>query len=351
MLSASTSPAAEPTVELQFFLGPPRPAGLEIENCRVDPRFALPAALAPRKRGAWIFADLEEGAGGCAAVVLVENDDGWSRHDLSEAKRGGELSGMSWHFVGVVGDEIWAVLDNNVESLGWQLLLVRSSDEGATWAGTRIKKVSYWAAFEHLRMSASGIGRLTIRLDEAYPTEGTTFEPGLYHYRTANGGRSWSEAEWEPDDLRPASSDSAWRSESSLPKKTWQRFVEAVPEDIPPPELGRLRTITWEKRDRECAATVFVDSDVPLDSRWRETQDGKDLTIRLRGLMVEPSFFVREVGGTTLDEIIVSHYPWPADVVHLTLVPPDGVELSNVVTLDGESSLRLDLSAKTGCQH
>jgi hypothetical protein len=149
------------------------------------------------------------------AEAYDENDDVVATSPVIVQDRGGVRTGVSvadprlangeWQFVGTGPrrGEAWGVLDDTLTSRGRAVLLVHTTDSGATWTVTPIDK-PFGAAGEYdsFAMSRDGHGRLTIYV------AGTRQRPrraGFYHFRTTDGGATWSPSpEHERDDLTPA---------------------------------------------------------------------------------------------------------------------------------------------------
>ena len=223
-----------PASGLSVSLGPPQEAARELENphgwdsdCWVTPRFFVSEtkAFAPL-----LFADRNSGPGGCDAVIFVRDDDRWSMHHLVDDEGAPLNLSLAWHYVGSTDTTLWAVLDGNVESMSWELDILHSADRGQTWKWNRLRKIYYMASFDDLRMTDDGRGRLTISLDQDW---GNGLEPGIYIYRTTDFGATWSEPEYEPNELRRASAgpdpEQAWLYPSYSFSEAWEHFVQNVP--------------------------------------------------------------------------------------------------------------------------
>lgn len=243
-----TAPGSEGDAEL-LHLGEPRPAAIEIDGQEIEPRYFVDQgeAFAPS-----IFAGLCASQV-CEPVVLVRGDDErWWVRALESPEGGTAFRGSDWQYVGQgePAGTLWAVVDNEVGSYGWELDLLRSTDGGLTWRHSRLSKVSYWAWFEGLRMSADGRGRLSIWLDDDYPGGTPDTKPrGLYHYRTEDFGLTWSEPIHEANDLQPASTNAVeanrWHRGTAF-MNAWTSFRDSVPAVLPVPLAGSLETIEWQ---------------------------------------------------------------------------------------------------------
>jgi hypothetical protein len=142
-----------------------------------------------------IFGDLRSEDGECQPALLEKSGGRWAALTLQDP----QLDQYGWEYVASDndGNQLVAVLDCQVEAPGWDLVLVASVDGGHTWERrTVLRKVSYLDQFHDLVMSRDGKGRLTLLVGNAVPDES---KEGLYHYRTADGGRTWTGPYHEPN--------------------------------------------------------------------------------------------------------------------------------------------------------
>jgi hypothetical protein len=100
--------------------------------------------------------------------------------------------------------EVWGVLDQEDQgSRGPVVVLAHSLDRGKTWQVGLLPKPCPVAAFYDLIFSPDGRGRVSLVLEKACPDD-PRIKSGLYHYRTTDGGATWSAPIFEPDATRPA---------------------------------------------------------------------------------------------------------------------------------------------------
>jgi hypothetical protein len=113
------------------------------------------------------------------------------------------LNNAEWQFVasGPKSGEAWGVLDDTVTGRGKVVLLAHSTDAGQTWSVSAIDKPFGAGEYDSFSMSADGRGRLTVFVPA---TKDDAKRAGFYHFRTTDGGRTWSRPEHEPDALDPA---------------------------------------------------------------------------------------------------------------------------------------------------
>jgi hypothetical protein len=142
----------------------------------------------------------------------------WLALDFSDPR----LPNAEWQFVatGPAKGEVWGVLDDTLTSRGAIVLLVHSTDSGATWTISPIAKPFESGEYDSFAMDSTGHGRLTIYLA---PTNKHPRRAGFYHFRTTDGGKTWSTPEHESDALEPADevpSDEAPEPLKSVPTQT-----------------------------------------------------------------------------------------------------------------------------------
>jgi hypothetical protein len=132
---------------------------------------------------------------GCKPLVVRKAGGRWMALKAME-------DGHGWMFAakGPGRAEIWAFLDSVQEDRGWDLLILHSTDGGATWKGSGLGKIHYTAEMTDFTLGADGQGCITLRMDDC----ACPIRPGYYRYHTADGGKSWSQPEYVSNDLTPA---------------------------------------------------------------------------------------------------------------------------------------------------
>jgi len=144
-----------------------------------------------------IFGDMRLNVTQSRPAILAKTDDQW----LVLPFEGDLLQQYGWEYVGANHErtEMFAVLDNQIESPGWNLVILASSDGARTWTlRSTLRKVCYYAGFYDFVMDREGKGRLTILLNDDYTDD---IKEGLYHYRTTDAGYIWTGPEYEPNYL------------------------------------------------------------------------------------------------------------------------------------------------------
>ena len=158
------------------------------------------------------------------------------------------LADTDWRYVGAGPGqrEAWGVLDAAVGDGGPTFVLAHSTDGGGTFALATLRKPCPQADVSDFAMTRGGRGRVTLSLDE---TVGPN-HPGLYHYETADGGRTWSaRPRFEPDNMVRA---------------------DSVPDDEQPDpgtDAGKTGKTAWPRRSRRRPAIVTVGTTGPRWSR------------------------------------------------------------------------------------
>ena len=144
-------------------------------------------------------------------LVVARIKGGWMALSMKDAR----LPNAEWQLVatGPASDEIWGVMDDVLNHQGKVILLAHSRDAGKTWTVWPVNKPFDSGDYDSFCMDKTGRGRLTVYIppDEKHPRRG-----GFYHFRTTDGGTTWSTPEREPDALDPS---------------------DEVPEDEDPPPL------------------------------------------------------------------------------------------------------------------
>jgi hypothetical protein len=132
----------------------------------------------------------------CIAWV---SHDHWTAVQIDDSR----LKNAAWEAVvaGPSKGEIWGVLDQNLDDRQADVLLVHSTDGGETFDISAIAKPSESAEYDSFCMDEHGHGRLSVYLDAKNEKHA---KAGFYHYRTTDDGRTWSQAQFEPDGTAPA---------------------------------------------------------------------------------------------------------------------------------------------------
>jgi hypothetical protein len=155
----------------------------------------------PRVERPTYFGEIENIDGQTMPIVVIRGPGG----QLTALRLETEWSYDQWQQVlaGPAAGEIWGVLDQPEDSRADELLLAHSRDSGKTWQLGLIRRPCAQAAFYDMLMSPDGHGRVTLSL-ETDCEDDPTLKPGLFHYRTSDGGRTWTAPQFEPSGTRPA---------------------------------------------------------------------------------------------------------------------------------------------------
>lgn len=112
----------------------------------------------------------------------------WERLPLD----GEDFQNQGWMAVTAAGDTVLAALDSRIESPGWELTILRSTDRGATWsAPVRVRKPYYLATLRELHLEPGGRSTLVVELGDDY---GAGVTPGRYEYVSDAAGARWTRA-------------------------------------------------------------------------------------------------------------------------------------------------------------
>ena len=119
-------------------------------------------------------------------ILAVKDGDDWKAVPLV----GRGLANAGWRYVGAGPKprEAWGVLDASAGDPGPEFTVAHSTDGGATFALTSFRKPCPQATVYDFVLSREGHGRITLSLDAAVGRH----KPGLYHYDTTDGGRTWA---------------------------------------------------------------------------------------------------------------------------------------------------------------
>ena len=134
-------------------------------------------------------------------IVATKDGDRWRAVPLV----GKGLANAGWRYVGAGPrrGEVWAVLDTVVGDDAPTFTIAHSTNGGRTFALTAYDKPCPQASVYDFALARDGHGRVTLSLD----TSVGHHHPGLYHYDTADGGRTWATApRFEPDAMTRADS-------------------------------------------------------------------------------------------------------------------------------------------------
>jgi hypothetical protein len=135
-------------------------------------------------------------------MLLKKFGETWRIVEISEAPgqewvhaAAGPADGEAWGFLDLVND--------HPDTKAPQLTLIHTTDNGLTWQYfSAIKKPAPAAYMVDFALSDSGAGRLTLHLLE----NNDPVAQGYYHYKTKDGGKTWTGPNAEPDETTEAES-------------------------------------------------------------------------------------------------------------------------------------------------
>jgi len=110
-------------------------------------------------------------------------------------------AGWSYIAAGPTTPEFWGVLDAALDDHQPEIVIAHSTDSGNTLQIASLPKPLPMAVFDSFCMDRQGHGRLSLYV---YRDQAELRQAGYYHYRTIDGGKTWTGAEHEPDGMLPA---------------------------------------------------------------------------------------------------------------------------------------------------
>jgi hypothetical protein len=113
------------------------------------------------------------------------------------------LVNASWSYIaaGPTTQEFWGVLDASLDDHQFEIVMVHSTDSGSTLQISSLPKPLPVAVFDSFCMDREGHGRLSLYV---YRDQAKLKRAGYYHYRTSDGGKTWTCPEHEADGMLPA---------------------------------------------------------------------------------------------------------------------------------------------------
>ena len=167
-------------------------------------------------------------------IIARKNGEQWSAIRIDDPR----LKNASWAYVGAGPNrgEVWGVLDASLDDDQPDLVFAHSTDGGATFALSSLQKPNASADFDSFCIGPDHKGRVTVYLSgDAGPGE-KTFRPGFYHFRTNDGGKTWSSPQYEPDAMLPArdvpDEDQPSTPESPPRKADWKSPAHQPPQAV-----------------------------------------------------------------------------------------------------------------------
>jgi hypothetical protein len=132
-------------------------------------------------------------------VLIKKFGAAWKIVEVSEARD------QEWAYAAACPsrNEIFAVLDGAGDNETGQLTILRSTDKGSSWQYfSAVKKITPAAEYAGFSIAKPGEGRLSMHLED----DEDDIVHGYYHYKTADGGKTWTGPSLEPDDVVEADS-------------------------------------------------------------------------------------------------------------------------------------------------
>jgi hypothetical protein len=161
-------------------------------------------------------------------VILKKFGAAWKIIEVNEARD------QEWAYVAACPprNELFGILDAAGDAPSSQLTLLRSPDKGTTWQYfSAVKKITPAAEYAGFSISKTGEGRLTMHLEE----DDDEISHGYYHYKTADGGKTWTGPSFEPDDVVEADSLKRFDTVQEAIRATETPATPNTPEGAPRP--------------------------------------------------------------------------------------------------------------------
>jgi hypothetical protein len=195
----TTAPATEPVIKLSD--------AVDLDTLAGDREPNLSHQLHLSRGGRIFFGTLDtydndDKLVACLPIFARKNGAHWVALPLTDSR----LKNASWAYVaaGPQRGEVWGILDACLEDDQPDLLVAHSTDSGATFSISAVHKPDESADFDSFCIGPDQRGRITIYLSADNAGKGKGHKPGYYHFRTADGGATWSTPEYEPDAMSPA---------------------------------------------------------------------------------------------------------------------------------------------------
>jgi hypothetical protein len=142
--------------------------------------------------------DEDENVNSSIPIIARLNDGKWKMLRIDDKR----LHDADWSYVaaGPHRGEIWGMLDRTLDAKQPDLLIAHSTDGGSMFTLTALHKPNEVADFDSFCLGPDGNGRLTLYASGA---DESVDRPGFYHYRTTDGGRTWTGPSYEADAMSP----------------------------------------------------------------------------------------------------------------------------------------------------
>ena len=134
----------------------------------------------------WCLAELHVGPCYSEPMILELREGAWREVAIRDQR----LSQQGWECWGTLeGSAVkaWGVLDCQVESPGWDLVVMVLDEKGWRIQGS-LKKCSHYAGLWSMHMHPDGTGEAVLTLGEDYTQD---VPKGFYHYRISGFGKAW----------------------------------------------------------------------------------------------------------------------------------------------------------------
>jgi len=196
----TTGPTTQPSGSVTYQLTDAVPGNdLEQGDWELDMQSQIPFKDRPLYFGQLAIYDTDDKATATIPVIGFKQNDKLMALKIDDPR----LVNAGWSYIaaGPTTPEFWGVLDASTDDHQPTVLIAHSTDSGTTLQIASLPKPLPAAVFDSFCMDRKGNGRLSLYV---YRDQAKLRQAGYYHYRTADGGKTWSGPEHELDGMLPA---------------------------------------------------------------------------------------------------------------------------------------------------
>ena len=196
-------------------------------------------------------------------IIAKKNGDSWKALPIRDER----LKDAAWSYVGggPMRGELWGVLDASLDDDQPDLILVHSTDGATTFELTALHKPDAAADFDSFCIGPDMHGRVTLYLSP--DPDAKSLKAGYYHFRTTDGGKTWSRPDYEPDVMWPAKDvpdeDQPATPDAPARKVSWMRKASNERQGAKAPSSDR------QGIHSKCAPGLLSSSNLCVLAPWR----------------------------------------------------------------------------------